>query len=88
MTEIEAWYTPQVPVGHGPAEFAGLPGLIMEVSFGGTTMLCSKIVINPKEKVKIQAPDKGKEIGKISYKETVVKKMTEMRNNRGRRRSR
>ena len=51
-------------------------------------MLCSKIVINPKEKVKIQAPDKGKEIGKVAYKETVVKKMTEMMNSRGRRRSR
>lgn len=88
VTEVEAWYTPQIPVGHGPAEYSGLPGLIMEVSAGGTTMLCSKIVINPKEKVKIQAPDKGKEIGKVAYKETVIKKMTEMMNNRGRRRSR
>ena len=88
MTEVEAWYTPQIPVGHGPGEYSGLPGLIMEVSAGGTTILCSKIVLNPKEKVKIQAPDKGKEIGKVAYKETVIKKMTEMRNNRGRRRSR
>ena len=88
MTEVEAWYTPQIPVGHGPGEYAGLPGLIMEVSAGGTTVLCSKIVLNPKEKVKIEAPEKGKEIGKIAYKETVIKKMTEMRNNRGRRRSR
>ena len=88
MTEVEAWYTPQIPVGHGPGEYAGLPGLIMEVSAGGTTVLCSKIVLNPKEKVRIEAPNKGKEIGKIAYKETVIKKMTEMRNNRGRRRSR
>lgn len=86
MTEVEAWYTPQIPVGHGPSEFWGLPGLILEVSAGNTTLLCSKIVMNPKEKIKIEAPDKGKEITKSAYKETITEKMQEMRNNRGRRR--
>lgn len=86
MTEVEAWYTPQVPVGHGPGEYWGLPGLILEVSAGNTTLLCSKIVINPKETIKIEAPSKGKEITKGAYKETITGKMKEMRNNRGRRR--
>lgn len=86
MTEVEAWYTPQIPVGHGPSEFWGLPGLILEVSAGNTTLLCSKIVMNPKEKIKIEAPEKGKEITKTAYKETITEKMQEMRNNRGRRR--
>ncbi len=86
MTEVEAWYTPQIPVGHGPAEYWGLPGLILEVSAGNTTMLCAKIVMNPKEKIKIEAPDKGKEITKLDYQSTVQGKMLEMRNNRGRRR--
>lgn len=87
MTEVEAWYTPQIPVSHGPAEYWGLPGLILEVSAGGTTMLCSKIVMNPKEKIKIEAPDKGKEITKTEYQNTIQTKMLEMRNNRGRRRN-
>lgn len=87
MTEIEAWFTPQIPVGHGPGEFWGLPGLILEVSAGNTTMLCSKIVMNPEEKVEIEAPDKGKEITKQAYQETIRAKMQEMRDNRGRRRS-
>ncbi|MFT5737534.1 MAG: GLPGLI family protein [Maribacter sp.] len=87
MTEIEAWYTPQIPVGHGPAEFWGLPGLILEVSAGNTTMLCAKIVMNPKEEIKIEAPDKGKEITKSEYQKTIQSKMLEMRNNRGRRRN-
>ncbi|MFT6994471.1 MAG: GLPGLI family protein [Maribacter sp.] len=87
MTEIEAWYTPQIPVGHGPAEYWGLPGLILEVSAGSTTMLCSKIVMNPKEEIKIEAPDKGKEITKNEYQKTIQSKMLEMRNNRGRRRN-
>lgn len=85
MTEIEAWYTLQIPVSHGPAEYWGLPGLILEVSAGNTTILCSKIVMNAQEKIKIEAPDKGKEITKSEYHETISKKMQEMRDNRGRR---
>ena len=88
MTQIEAWYTPQIPVGHGPGEFWGLPGLILEVSAGNTIMLCSKIVMNPQEKIKIEAPDKGKVITKVAYQTTIRNKMREMRDNRGRRRSR
>ena len=87
MTEIEAWYTPQLPVSHGPSEFWGLPGLILEVSAGRTTMLCSKIVMNPEKKDKIEAPKKGKEITKKEYQETIVQKMKEFRDNRMRRRS-
>lgn len=87
MTEVEAWYSPQIPVGHGPLEYWGLPGLILEVSAGNTTMLCTKIVLNPKEKLEITAPDKGKEITKAEYQNTIVAKMKEFRNNRmGRRR--
>lgn len=85
MTEIEAWYTLQIPVSNGPAEYWGLPGLILEVSAGNTTILCSKIILNPKEKLTIVAPDKGKEITKSDYQKTIQEKMLEMRNNRGRR---
>jgi GLPGLI family protein len=82
MTEVEAWYTPQIPVGHGPSEYWGLPGLILEVSAGDTTMLCSKLVINPEDKVEIKAPNKGKEITKEAYQETIVEKMKEFRTQR------
>lgn len=86
LTQIEAWYTLQIPVKHGPAEFWGLPGLILEVSAGDTTMLCSEIVMNPKERKSIIAPDKGKEITKTDYRSTIIAKMSEMRNSYGRRR--
>jgi len=88
LTQIEAWYTPQIPVAHGPAEYWGLPGLILEVNAGNTTMLCSKIIMNPDTRLKIEAPEKGKVITKVAYKETITDKMREMRDNRGRRRSR
>jgi len=87
MTQIEAWYTLQIPLRHGPAEYWGLPGLILEVSAGNTTILCSQIVLNPKKKVDIKMPEKGKEITKNDYQTTIKGKMMEMRNNRGRRRS-
>ena len=87
MTAIEAWYTPNIPVSHGPGEYWGLPGLILEVSAGNTTLLCSKIVMNPQDKIEIKAPYKGKEITKNDYQATIKGKMIEMRNNRGRRRN-
>lgn len=86
LTQVEAWYTLQIPLQHGPAEYWGLPGLILEVNAGNTTILCSEISINPKEKIKIEAPDKGQETTKVAYQETIKSKMLEMRNNRGRRR--
>jgi len=86
LTQIEAWYTLQIPLQQGPAEYWGLPGLILEVSAGKTTMLCSQVIINPKDKIEIKTPDKGKEITKLDYSNTIQSKMLEMRNNRGRRR--
>lgn len=86
MTEVEAWYSPQIPVSHGPLEYWGLPGLILEVSADNTTMLCSKIVLNPKETIEIVAPEKGKIVSKTEYTETIIEKMKEFRDNRGGRR--
>lgn len=84
MTKIEAWYTPQIPVAHGPAEYWGLPGLILEVSAGNTIMLCSKIVLNPQQIIKIETPDKGKIVNKNEYQSIISEKMIEMRDNRRR----
>jgi len=82
LTQVEAWYTLQIPVPHGPLEYSGLPGLILEVSANNTTILCSKIVLNPKETIKINIPNKGDEVSKNEYKTIVKKKMKEFRENR------
>jgi GLPGLI family protein len=76
---ITAWYTPEIPVNQGPENYWGLPGLILEVNDGKTVILCSKIVMNAKEKAEIKAPTNGKVISQKEYDETVVKKMDEMR---------
>nr|WP_294775521.1 GLPGLI family protein [uncultured Flavobacterium sp.] len=75
---VTAWYTPEIPVSHGPEGYWGLPGLILEVNDGKTTILCSKIVLNPKDKVDIKAPTNGKEVSQKEYDEIVIKKMEEM----------
>ena len=77
--EITAWYTPDIPVNQGPENYWGLPGLILEVSDGKTTILCSKVVLNTKEKAEIKAPTVGKVISQKEYDDTVVKKMQELR---------
>jgi len=77
--EVVAWYTMQIPVNQGPADYWGLPGLILEVSSGRTTILCSKIVMNPAEKEEIERPTKGKEVTRKEYNEIIKKKMEEMR---------
>lgn len=78
---VTAWYTPQIPIGNGPGEYAGLPGLILELNFYRTTILCSKIVMNPKEADEIKAPNKGKEVTREEYNKIVKEKMEEMREN-------
>lgn len=76
---IEAWFTPQIPVSTGPYKHGGLPGLILEVSDDATTMLCTKLVMNPKEKLKIKTPKKGTEVNLKEYDDIRTKKTNEMR---------
>ena len=75
---ITAWYTPEIPVNQGPESYWGLPGLILEVNDGKTTIICSKVVMNVKEKAEIKAPTKGKEISQKEYDEVVTAKMKEL----------
>jgi len=76
---ITAWYTPEIPVNQGPEGYWGLPGLILEVNDGKTIILCSKVVLNPKDKVEIKAPTNGKAISQKEYDETITNKMEEFR---------
>lgn len=84
--EVVAWYTPQVPINQGPDDYWGLPGLILEINADRTTILCTKIVMNPEEKEVIEKPEKGDEVTKAEYNEIITKKMQEMREMYGGRR--
>lgn len=75
---ITAWYAPQIPVNNGPRKYHGLPGLILEVNDGRETLICSKIVLNPKDKISITEPTKGKKVTQEKFDAIMEKKMKEM----------
>jgi GLPGLI family protein len=75
---VTAWYTPEIPVTHGPESYWGLPGLILEVNNGSTTLICSKVVLNPEEGVKLEKPAKGKVVNQAEYDEIQDEKLKEM----------
>ncbi|WP_299244286.1 GLPGLI family protein [uncultured Aquimarina sp.] len=76
--EVIAWYTPEIPVNHGPGAYWGLPGLILEVQEERTTLLCNKIVLNAKEKEEIKPPTKGKDVSQAEFDQITKKKIEEM----------
>lgn len=80
---VTVWYTPEIPVSNGPAEYWGLPGLILEASFDKTVILCSKVVLNPKEKVVIKAPKRGKKVTKKEYERLIETQMEQMKDSDG-----
>jgi len=84
MQNITVWYTPQIPVKQGPDVYHGLPGLILEINFGNTTILCSKVVLNPKEKVEINMPDKGEVVSREEFAKITEEKTQEMMDRYGR----
>jgi len=75
------WYTPQIPISNGPEDFDGLPGLILEINDGELTLVCTRVVINPKETIDIKEPHKGKEVTQAKFDEIMDKKMKEMMEN-------
>ncbi|WP_223548972.1 GLPGLI family protein [Aestuariivivens sp. NBU2969] len=78
MQEVVAWYAPKIPVNNGPANYHGLPGLILEINDGTTTIICSKIVLNPEKGVRIVEPKKGDKMNQEKYDAIMEKKMNEM----------
>jgi len=77
-TKITAWYTPEIPISQGPFNYWGLPGLIMEVSDGTTTILCSKIVLNPKKKIQIKEPKKGKIVTEKEFQKITMEQVRDL----------
>ena len=76
--EVSAWFTPEIPISNGPGLYQGLPGLILEVHDGKLTIICSKIVLNPEDKIEITEPTKGKEVNQEAYEKIMDKKAKEM----------
>lgn len=64
---INAWYTPEIQVNLGPKGYGQLPGLILELKVGSIIYTSSKIILNPKEEIKVPKQKKGEIITEIEF---------------------
>ncbi|MFN0213422.1 MAG: GLPGLI family protein [Saprospiraceae bacterium] len=78
--QVEAWFTPQIPVSIGPGEFADLPGMILELSMnnGDRTVVADKVELKSLDKEAIKKPTKGKKVTREEYTKIRDEKMKEM----------
>lgn len=79
--QVTAWFTPDIPVPHGPENFFGLPGLILEIQNSGRTLICEKIELNPSaEPIAIVRPKRGKEVTREEFRAIQEEGMKQMMN--------
>jgi len=78
--QVEAWFTPQIPVSIGPGEFADLPGLILELSMnnGDRTIVAEKVELKTLDKKAIVKPTKGKAVTREEFTKIRDEKLKEM----------
>ena len=79
LVTMVAWFTPEIPVSTGPAMYGGLPGLILEIGDDNRVMICTKVVLNPEEKIKLKEPNKGKVVSNSEFLIIQEDKAKEMR---------
>lgn len=63
---IVAWFTTEIPVSFGPMGYYGLPGLILQLETTNKNYLIQEISPQ-KDILSIEAPNKGKEIGREEF---------------------
>ena len=83
--DITAWFAPELPVGNGPQMYWGLPGLIIELHAGKAMYVLKELIVNPKDKAEIKAPEKGKKVNREEFKKErkkIFDKMKKMYKNR------
>lgn len=80
-TEVEAWFTPQIPVPGGPAEYGGLPGMILSLSIDGGRIIYSATAVRsmPVDEGAIRPPTQGQEVGRDEYEKIVAERLEELR---------
>ena len=65
-------------MSQGPSDYWGLPGLILEINDGRSSLLCSEIRLNQEAEEKIKRPSKGKKVTQREYNTIMADKMEEM----------
>lgn len=60
--QLIAWYCPSIPFPFGPLGYGGLPGVILEMDNGKSTLYAVRINLNTENELKIEEPTKGEKI--------------------------
>jgi GLPGLI family protein len=82
---VEAWFTPEIPVSIGPANFGGLPGaiLVLSIDDGRLTFTATSVDQEELEPDALEAPRGGREVTREEFDRIVEEKMKEMGVQRG-----
>ena len=69
---VTAWYTPEIPVSLGPANYWGLPGLILEININenASTIIAESIKLNTLPVI-LRPKSKGKMIAHQEYRKLI-----------------
>ena len=80
---ITALFTSEIPISAGPADYFGLPGLILAVEIDGkTAFLATSIDLTPPEKGILVKPKKGKKVTQKELEEIMAEKLKEVEETR------
>ena len=81
---ITAWFAPQIPLSIGPAEYGGLPGLILAVDVNGETVYVATAVdLSPLADGAIVKPAAGGKLTQAELDALIVEKTKEWKETRG-----
>jgi len=82
-TTIEAWFTPDIPVSAGPAQYGGLPGLILTLAVDSNRVVYTATAVDTTAAVgKVTAPSDGSKVTRAEYDKIVAEKQAEMAKSR------
>ena len=75
---IEAWYTSSIPFPGGPADYSGLPGLIIELKTNKKYFVA--ISIKEKQDLAVEAPTKGKKVSEQEFEKLKMESLEDFKN--------
>ena len=80
--KVTAWFTPEIPVPAGPAEYYGLPGLVLAVErLDETIFLATTVELSPPDPDLLVPPGEGKQYTPEEFDQIVAEKVEEYRQN-------
>lgn len=75
---VEAWYTNSIPFSGGPADYFGLPGLIIELKTNKKYYIATGIKEN--ENFAVAIPAKGKKISEQEFEKLKMESLEDIKN--------